>query len=208
MNDSDVIVIGAATTGLGLAKLLDMEGVSVTVVDPTRIVAPFPRGSHIDAETMRTIQTLGLGSAEQGYMVMDGVEGVSQSGEVLFRVEMEQGTTAQGWKADYQFFQPDFEAALRGQLALSERAACFSGGAWRTSETSRMASRWASPIGRRARRGCFVPVTPSDAMGLDRRPAATSPMSWRISTAREWRSSWTSACSGTFRRISPPGRRG
>jgi 3-(3-hydroxy-phenyl)propionate hydroxylase len=129
MNDSDVIVIGAGTTGLGLAKLLDMEGVSVTVVDPTRIVAPFPRGSHIDAETMRTIQTLGLGSAEQGYMAMDGVEGVSQSGEILFRWEMEQGTTAQGWKADYQFFQPDFEAALRGQLALSERADLLLG--WR-----------------------------------------------------------------------------
>lgn len=137
MNDSDVVVIGAGTTGLTLARLLDMQGVSVTVVDPTRIVAPFPRGSHIDAETMRTIQTLGLGSAEQGYMVMDGVEGVTEDGDVLFRWEMEQGTTAQGWKADYQFFQPDFEAALRGQLAVSERATLLIG--WRMVDITEVA---------------------------------------------------------------------
>lgn len=132
MDTTDVVIVGAGTTGLALARLLDREGVAVTVIDPNRIVAPFPRGSHIDAEVMRLIQTLGLAEAEKDYMVMDGVEGVDEQGGIIFQWQMEQGITAQGWNADYQFFQPDFEAALRGQLQVSERADLLLG--WRMTD--------------------------------------------------------------------------
>lgn len=117
----DVVLIGAGTTGLALARLLDIEGVRVTLVDPNPIVTNFPRGSHIDDEIMRLFQTLGLADAEPGYMVMDGVVALDPNGDEVFKFDMTEEQTDQGWLPDYQFFQPDFESILRGRLFQSER---------------------------------------------------------------------------------------
>lgn len=118
----DVAIVGAGTTGLSLACLLIRQGVRVVVIDPNRIVCQHPRGSHIDDECMRFVQTLGLAEAEKKYMLMGGFGVYNERDEPLLYWEMSAGETDQGWQSDYQFFQPDFEAALRGQLAMSELA--------------------------------------------------------------------------------------
>ena len=117
---TDVVIIGAGTTGLGLARLLEMEGIRVMVVDPNPIVTSFPRGSHIDDEVMRLFQTFGLAHHEPGYMIMDGVVALDPFGVEVFKWPVTEGRTDQGWLKDYQFFQPDFEAAMRGKIFQSE----------------------------------------------------------------------------------------
>ena len=63
----DVAIIGCGTTGLMLARLLEMEGLSVAVVDRTRIPIGFPRATHLDDETVRAFQTIGLQDLEKGF---------------------------------------------------------------------------------------------------------------------------------------------
>lgn len=126
---TDVVVVGAGTTGLALAHLLQMQGIRVMLVDPNPIVTSFPRGSHIDDETMRIFQTLGLAQSEPGYMVMGGVVALDPHGAEVFTWDVTEGRTEQGWLRDYQFFQPDFEATLRGRLYQSDRVQLMLG--WR-----------------------------------------------------------------------------
>lgn len=59
-NDSyDVAIIGLGPIGLALATLLAAKGIRVAAIDPNRLVCQHPRATHIDDETMRTLQTLG-----------------------------------------------------------------------------------------------------------------------------------------------------
>jgi len=118
----DVIVVGAGTTGLVLARLLIMQDVRIAVIDPNRIVCQHPRASHIDDECMRIVQTIGLADQEPDYLVMSGVEVWDESDRLLTSWDMIAGQTDQGWQSDYQFFQPDFEAILRGKLAQTKLA--------------------------------------------------------------------------------------
>jgi 3-(3-hydroxy-phenyl)propionate hydroxylase len=117
MLDNEVIILGAGTTGLATAKLLADEGVSVTVVDPFRIAALFPRATHIDDETMRIFQTLGAAHLEPSFLKHTGrYEFFDAYGQLLQAMPWRSEPTDQGWYGDYQFFQPDFENLLRGQL--------------------------------------------------------------------------------------------
>ena len=117
MFDNEVIILGAGTTGLATAKLLADEGVSVTIVDPFRIAALFPRASHIDDETMRIFQTLGAAHLEPSFLKHTGrYEFFDAHGQLLQAMPWRSEPTDQGWYGDYQFFQPDFENLLRGRL--------------------------------------------------------------------------------------------
>jgi 3-(3-hydroxy-phenyl)propionate hydroxylase len=144
-DDYDVLVVGAGPTGLTLANLLISQGVRVAVVDPTRIVCHHPRASHIDDECMRLFQTLGLSKQEPGYLVQRGLEVVHPDGEVLINWDVVDGETDQGWQSDYQMFQPDVEAVLRGRLAKSAHADLWLGweivGIDQDSETATLVAR-------------------------------------------------------------------
>jgi len=118
--DYDVAVVGAGPTGLALANLLAGHGVRVVLIDPNKIVCQHPRASHLDDETMRMFQTLGLGEAEKDYLVMGGYEIMDPDGGLVFSWEIPEGETDQAWRSDYMFFQPDFEAVLRGKLAAAK----------------------------------------------------------------------------------------
>lgn len=87
--DYDVAVVGAGPTGLALANLLAGQDIRVVLIDPNKIVCPHPRASHIDDETMRSFQTLGLAEAEKGYLVMGGFDILNESGKRVFGWEME-----------------------------------------------------------------------------------------------------------------------
>jgi 3-(3-hydroxy-phenyl)propionate hydroxylase len=124
---ADVVIVGAGPTGLTLAYLLARKGVRVAVVDPNRIVCAFPRATHFDDETMRTWQMLGLADTEGSFLCMEGMAYLDQDGTPFFELIMPTHLTDQGWRTDYQFFQPDFEARLRGMLSADDDVALWLG---------------------------------------------------------------------------------
>jgi 3-(3-hydroxy-phenyl)propionate hydroxylase len=130
----DVLVAGAGTTGLALARLLTEHNVRLAVVDPNPIVCHHPRASHIDDEGVRLLQTLGLAAMEQTFMVMSGMEIFDPENQPLMHWEVVAGETDQGWQSDYQFFQPELEARLRGQLAMAPTADLWLG--WQVTEVA------------------------------------------------------------------------
>ena len=117
-NDSyEVAVIGCGPVGLTLAHLLSAKGIRVAAIDPNRLVCQHPRATHLDDETMRTIQTVGADAMEPQFSRTTGCTMLREDGAPFLILEMLQVETDQGWQSDYMFHQPDFESHLRGSLA-------------------------------------------------------------------------------------------
>lgn len=115
--DFDVIVVGAGPSGLATALLLAGQDVKVAIVDPNRIVCQHPRATHLDDETMRTLQTLGAQDLEPNFLQQTGWTLHAPDGREFLELSMPAFETEQGWFTDYMFHQPDFESRLRGLLA-------------------------------------------------------------------------------------------
>ncbi len=126
-SDYDVVVVGAGPTGLTHTRLLATSGVRVAVVDPKRVVTHHPRATHIDDETMRTLQTLGAADLEPRHLRMNGWVLHDSEGHPFLSFAMPDVESDQGWYPDYQFHQPDFESRLRGLLASSHDAELWLG---------------------------------------------------------------------------------
>ena len=118
----DVAVIGLGPIGLTLATLLAAKGIRVAAIDPNRLVCQHPRATHIDDETMRTLQTLGADSLEPQFLRMTGYTLRKADGTPFMVHEWPFTATDQGWLSDYMFHQPDFESQLRGRLAADSNA--------------------------------------------------------------------------------------
>ncbi|MEP6969581.1 MAG: FAD-dependent monooxygenase, partial [Betaproteobacteria bacterium] len=58
----DVAVIGYGPTGAALAHLLGQLGLSVRVIERNIGVLAIPRAVHLDGESMRILQSMGLAS--------------------------------------------------------------------------------------------------------------------------------------------------
>lgn len=113
----DVAIVGCGTAGLTLAHLLAAKGVRVAAIDPSRLVCQHPRATHLDDETMRTLQTVGAADLEPGFTRSTGRTLMREDGTPFLVLEMPQVQTEQAWQSDYMFHQPDFESYLRGSLA-------------------------------------------------------------------------------------------
>ncbi len=118
----DVAIIGLGPIGLALATLLAGKGIRVAAIDPNRLVCQHPRATHIDDETMRTLQTLGADSLETEFLRMTGYTLRKADGTPFMVHEWPFAATDQGWFSDYMFHQPDFESQLRGRLATDPNA--------------------------------------------------------------------------------------
>lgn len=110
----DVAVVGAGPIGLAAAQLLLTQGVTVAVIDPNVIVCQHPRATHLDDETMRTFQLLGLAGFEPGFLRQTEWKLHGRNGAEFLELATPNEPTDQGWNPDYQHHQPDFESALRG----------------------------------------------------------------------------------------------
>lgn len=128
----DVAVVGAGPAGLAVARLLALKGVSVAVIDPNRVVCQHPRATHIDDETMRMLQALGLADLEEGFLTFGGMEFIDPEGNVFMQLDMPSTLSDQAWMTDYQTHQPDIEARLRGLLHSDDHADLLMG--WRVVE--------------------------------------------------------------------------
>ncbi|MEV7043888.1 bifunctional 3-(3-hydroxy-phenyl)propionate/3-hydroxycinnamic acid hydroxylase [Amycolatopsis sp. NPDC051061] len=127
----DVVVIGCGTTGLALARLLEHEGLSVAVVDRGRMPMA-RRATHLDDETMRAFQTLGLHELEKTFSLTGTYRHYDAQWRMVMAMDMNRGLTEQGWQSDYMFHQPDFESVLRGHAHNYARASTWFG--WEVTE--------------------------------------------------------------------------
>lgn len=115
MSSYDVIIAGFGPTGAIAANLLGAEGLRVLVLDPSPDVYDIPRAVHIDGETMRILQALGLSSsvsefAAEGEGTLRFING---RGWVLFSQELTALERPNGWAADTFINQPALEKLLR-----------------------------------------------------------------------------------------------
>ena len=123
----DVIVVGCSTTGLALAKSLAAAGVRTAAVDRWRLPVHFDRGTHLDDETVRAFQILGMDDMEPTFSHVGGYRFYDPEWRPVMEWDMNLGLTDQGWQSDYMFHQPSFEHRLRGAIHEEPSATTFYG---------------------------------------------------------------------------------
>jgi len=113
--DADVLIVGAGPAGLGLANLLGLQGVRVTVLEQLPELIDFPRGVGLDDESLRSLQAMGLvdkvlpHTTPQHIMRM-----VNGKGQVI--AEIKPGTKEFGWSRRNAFIQPLVDRVLADGL--------------------------------------------------------------------------------------------
>lgn len=125
--DVDVAIIGCGTTGLALGRLLELEGLRVAIIDRGRMPMARPRATHVDDETMRVFQTLGVQHLEKDFSLVGTYRHYDSKWRIVMQMDMNRGLTEQGWQSDYMFHQPDFEAVLRGYAYNYAQASTYFG---------------------------------------------------------------------------------
>lgn len=153
----DVVIVGAGPTGAMLAALLGQAGVKTLLTDRSSEIYPLPRAAHIDHETVRIFQQVGI---------VDEVMSTSRPAEqydfltadrqVLMRF-LTRGSPS-GWPAANMIHQPSVEAALRKRI--SELDAVDLRTAWSlldfAPEQDGVGARFETPNGERAVRGRYL----------------------------------------------------
>ena len=109
---TDVVVVGYGPAGQVLAALLGASGHDVTVLESRPGPYRLPRAAHLDGQTMRTLQAVGVAeSLEPRFHRQRGYEFYSAAGELMHRLDFT-GADPSGWAGGYFFFGPDLESAL------------------------------------------------------------------------------------------------
>lgn len=107
----DVLVVGYGPVGMTCAALLAHYGLDVVAIERHPGFYGLPRAGHLDSETMRVFQRLGIAeSVELVSQVVDVLQMVTPGWEVLGTVQT--GEAGTGWKPDYLAYQPDLEDIL------------------------------------------------------------------------------------------------
>ncbi|MGH3501227.1 MAG: FAD-dependent monooxygenase, partial [Nocardioidaceae bacterium] len=103
-----MLVVGYGPVGMTCAALLAHYGLDVVAIEHHQNFYGLPRAGHLDGETMRIFQRLGIAeSIELVAQPVRGVQIVTPEWEVLGNVEV--GQSGSGWKPDQLAYQPDLE---------------------------------------------------------------------------------------------------
>ena len=115
--EHDVVIVGAGPTGATLGLFLARRGVRTLLIDREEEVYPLPRAAHIDHETMRIFQALGLAeeicrtsrqSASYDFLNRDG--------DILMKFTGLDRTGPGGWPVGNMIHQPSIERLLRRNI--------------------------------------------------------------------------------------------
>lgn len=113
----DVLIVGGGPTGVALGMLIQKSGASVIICEKESDVYPLPRAAHIDHETMRILQEVGVANeiAETCVSVTE-YKFFNAAHEVLLEfhsdVEIDEG----GWPSACAIHQPSIEHIMRREL--------------------------------------------------------------------------------------------
>lgn len=106
----DLLIVGFGPVGMLAANLMGMYGFKVAVFERNQQLYDLPRAIHIDDETMRILQYVGLHQEVLGICKsVPGMQLIDKRGKVL--LETSKVPTA-GFAASYLFYQPDLEQIL------------------------------------------------------------------------------------------------
>ncbi len=112
----DVCVVGLGPTGLVLAHLLALRGVSVLVLEREPEYYGMARAVYTDDECLRILQTAGLADDLHADMLVGlPVQWVHADGRVL--AQFHDPTRRNGWPTSNFLYQPDFEGTLERRLS-------------------------------------------------------------------------------------------
>ncbi len=114
----DVIVAGCGPVGAVAANLLGHHGLRTLVIEKDREPYTLPRAIHFDHEIMRIFQSAGMAEALLPHLSTPAGAmyfGASRTPIRQFQANLLTGRL--GWAADYYFYQPDLEQAMRSALA-------------------------------------------------------------------------------------------
>jgi len=113
-HECDVLIVGAGPTGVTLGMLLARAGVRTLVIDKEDEIYPLPRAAHIDHETMRTFQSLGLANTlSTTCRTAPSYDFLTSDGEVLMRFDELDRIGPGGWPVGNMIHQPSLETILR-----------------------------------------------------------------------------------------------
>lgn len=119
----DTLIIGAGPVGVALGCLLAREGVSVIVCEASHEVYPLPRAAHIDHETMRLFQNIGIMHEVLHHTrPVPAYEFLTAKRETLMRFDMPIDKSPSAWPTSNMIHQPPIEEALRRKLTSYENA--------------------------------------------------------------------------------------
>ncbi len=113
-----IIIIGAGPVGLSLANLLAPYGIAIAVFEKSGSIYPSPRAVHIDDETVRIFQAMGILPQLQAFIEpFEHMQFISAKGKLLYQMCLYEGKKKYGHHPANWFLQPELEKILRQNLA-------------------------------------------------------------------------------------------
>ena len=110
----DVAVVGAGPVGLALTGLLARQGLSVVLLDRGKHGVNKPRATHLDDETVRIMQAVGVADElEPDFYKPGSFHLYDTDWNMLAYTTLHGDVSDQGWSYDYMFHQPTFETRMR-----------------------------------------------------------------------------------------------
>jgi 3-(3-hydroxy-phenyl)propionate hydroxylase len=116
-HDCDVLIVGGGPTGITLGLFLAATGLSTIIAEKEREIYPLPRGAHIDHETVRILQNVGVADQVMATSRPGGrYDFINADKQVLLGFDWT-APGESGWPISNMIHQPSLEAALRARLA-------------------------------------------------------------------------------------------
>ena len=116
----DIIIIGYGPTGATLANILGQYGHRVAIIEKEQEIYPFPRAVHLDDETLRIFQSLGIfKELKDALKFFNKMQLSAKIGQPLVQLTIGNELGKYGFGSDYWFDQPHLEQALRKKCQQS-----------------------------------------------------------------------------------------
>ncbi|WP_158264126.1 bifunctional 3-(3-hydroxy-phenyl)propionate/3-hydroxycinnamic acid hydroxylase [Amycolatopsis sp. CA-126428] len=113
--DCDVAIVGFGPVGMITAGLLAQQGLDVVVVERWPQRYSLSRAGHLDGETMRTLQRLGVAEAVE-LVARPMLEWSLMSADMQVLATLMLGKGGSGWKESYLSYQPEIEAIFDARV--------------------------------------------------------------------------------------------